>query len=220
MNKRFFVLALVFILIGLAATACTRSATQKQPGLATATSEIPFPVGTLDTSARVTEIVQQTQSALPTPVQGMPTPVQPESGQPTPIVIATTAATQPVLPTATMRVIPTATRPETYTLHDGEWPICIARRYNLDLSSFLEANGLQMDSQPAAGTVLKVTATGTWSAGERSLRDHPATYTVKSGDTIFSIACLYGDVDPEAIIIANDLQSPYTVNAGQTLQIP
>jgi LysM repeat protein len=216
MNKKLYALALVFILMGLAVTACTRSATQKQPGAATATSEIPFPVGTLDTSARVTEIVQQTQAALPTPVL----PVLPKETQPTAIVIATTAPTQAVLPTATTRVIPTSTRPETYTLKEGEWPICIARRYNLDLFSFLEANGLQMDSTPAAGTVLKISATGTWSAGERSLKSHPTTYTVKSGDTIFSIACQFGDVDPEAIIIANDLQSPYTVQAGQTLQIP
>lgn len=215
MNKKFFALALVVILLALAVSACTRSATQKQPGAATATSEIPFPVGTLDTSARVTEIVQQTQASLPTPVL----PVLSPQAQPTTIVIATSAPTQ-VLPTATMRVIPTATRPETYTLHDGEWPICIARRYNLDLFSFLEANGLEMDSTPAAGTVLKITSTGSWSAGERSLKSHPTTYTVKSGDTIFSIACQFGDVDPEAIIIANDLQSPYTVQAGQTLQIP
>jgi LysM repeat protein len=213
MNKKIFALALVIILLALAVSGCTRSATQKQPGAATATSEIPFPVGTLDTSARVTEIVQQTQASLPTPVQPLQSP------QTTSIVIATTAPTQ-VLPTATMRVIPTATRPETYTLHEGEWPICIARRYNLDLFSFLEANGLEMDSTPAAGTVLKITSTGSWSAGERSLKSHPATYTVKSGDTIFSIACQFGDVDPEAIIIANDLQSPYTVQAGQTLQIP
>ncbi len=212
MSKKLYALALMIILLGLAASACTRSATQKQPGAATATSEIPFPVGTLDTSARVTEIVQQTQASLPTPVL-------PQQTEPTAIVIATTAPTQ-VLPTATMRVIPTATRPETYTLREGEWPICIARRYNLDLFSFLEANGLQMDSTPAAGTVLKITSTGTWSAGERSLKSHPTTYTVKSGDTIFSIACQFGDVDPEAIIIANDLQSPYTVQAGQTLQIP
>ena len=119
-----------------------------------------------------------------------------------------------------MVFIPTATRPETYTLHHGEWPICIARRYNLDLLTFLEINGLEMDSQPSTGTVLKIPSTGTWTAGERKLADHPATYTVKANDTIYSIACYFGDVDPEAIILANNLQSPYTVEAGQELRIP
>lgn len=214
MNKKFYTVVLVFILIGLVLSACTRSATKKEPGIATATSEIPFPVGTLDTSARVTEIVQLTQAVLPTPVQ------QATSPQPTTIVIPSAVPTQMIAPTSTMVFIPTATRPETYTLHHGEWPICIARRYNLDLLTFLEINGLEMDSQPSTGTVLKIPSTGTWTAGERKLANHPATYTVKANDTIYSIACYFGDVDPEAIILANNLQSPYTVEAGQELRIP
>lgn len=222
MNKRIYALVLVVILAGLVLSACTRSATTKGPGLATSTSEIPFPVGTVDTSARITEIVQMTQAAgLPTP---FPTtaPTQPQV-QPTAIVIATSSlpTAQVVLPTATRQVvIPTATRPTTYTLQPGEWPICIARRYNLDMATFLEANGLDMESRPAAGTVLKIPSTGTWSVGERALLKHPTTYSVKSGDTIYSVGCAFGDVDPQAIVAANNLQSPYTLSAGQSLQIP
>jgi hypothetical protein len=211
MNKKFYTLVLVAILIGLVLSACTRSATSKEPILPSATSEIPFPVGTMDTSARVTEIVQQTQAAAATP---MPL------GQATPIVIANTPEAQLMLPTATMPVIPTPTRPTSYTLQKGEWPICIARRYNLDLVSFFDLNGLTMDSRPAAGTILKIPSTGTWSAGERALKAHPTTYTVKSGDTIYTIGCAFGDVDPQGIIVANSLQSPYTLTTGKTLQIP
>ena len=47
--------------------------------------------------------------------------------------------------------IPTLTRPSTYTLQKGEWPICIARRFDLDLASLFSANGLTMDSRPATG---------------------------------------------------------------------
>lgn len=212
MNKKIYALVLVVILMGLVLSACTRSATSKGPGAATATSEIPFPVGTLDTSARVTEIVQQTQAALGTTI-APPANV-------TPIVIANTPVPEVVLPTPTMPVIPTATRPETYTLHPGEWPICIARRFNLDLATFLDANGMTMESRPAAGTVLKIPSTGTWSAGERALKSHPTSYSVRSGDTIYSVGCAFGDVDPEAIIIANNLESPYSLTGGQTLQIP
>jgi LysM repeat protein len=113
-------------------------------------------------------------------------------------------------------------RPTTYVLQKGEWPICIARRYNLDLSSFFANNGMNMNSKPAAGTTLRIPSSGTWSAnyGARPLKQHPATYTVVAGDTIFTIACRYGDVAPEAILAVNNLSNASDVKAGMTLQIP
>jgi LysM repeat protein len=220
MNKKIFALVLVTIMIGLVLSACTRSATSKSPTDSTATSEIPFPVGTLDTSARVTEIVQQTQNAIATPI--LPTVQVPQEA--TPFVIPTTAGlpTLVLQPTATKVpvTLPTLTRPETYTIQSGEWPICIARRYNLDLNSLLEANNLNMNSSPDPGTVLIIPSTGTWTSGERALKAHPANYTVTSGDTINSIACEFGDVDPLAIAATNGLSSPYTLSVGSTIQIP
>jgi LysM repeat protein len=67
---------------------------------------------------------------------------------------------------------------------------------------------------------LNIPATGTWTSGERALKAHPADYTVISGDTINSIACEFGDVDPLAIAAANGLSSPYTLNAGSVIKIP
>lgn len=220
MNKKIFALVIVTIMIGLVLSACTRSATSKSPTDATTTSEIPFPVGTLDTSARLTEIVQQTQNALTTPT--VPTVQVPQVS--TPVVIPTTAGlpTLVLQPTATSVpvTLPTLSRPETYTIQFGEWPICIARRYNLDLNGLLEANNLNMNSSPEPGTVLIIPATGTWTSGERALKAHPADYTVVSGDTINSIACEFGDVDPLAIAAANGLSSPYTLSAGSVVKIP
>ena len=220
MNKKIFALVIITIMIGLVLSACTRSATSKSPTDATATSEIPFPVGTLDTSARVTEIVQQTQNALSTPM--VPTVQVPQVS--TPVVIPTTAGlpTLVLQPTATSVPVkvPTLSRPETYTIQFGEWPICIARRYNLDLNGLLEANNLNMNSSPEPGTVLNIPATGTWASGERALKAHPADYTVISGDTVNSIACEFGDVDPLAIAAANGLSSPYTLSAGAVIKIP
>jgi LysM repeat protein len=43
---------------------------------------------------------------------------------------------------------------------------------------------------------------------------------VSSGETIYSIACYYGDVSPEAIIALNGLEEPYKLTAGQKLNIP
>ena len=220
MNKKIFALVIITIMIGLVLSACTRSATSKSPTDATATSEIPFPVGTLDTSARVTEIVQQTQNAAATPM--VPTVQVPQVS--TPVVIPTTAGlpTLVLQPTATSVPVkvPTLSRPETYTIQFGEWPICIARRYNLDLNGLLEANNLNMNSSPEPGTVLNIPATGTWVSGERALNAHPADYTVVSGDTVNSIACEFGDVDPLAIAAANGLSSPYTLSAGSVIKIP
>jgi len=121
-----------------------------------------------------------------------------------------------------MIVVPSATpgRPATYTIQQGEFPFCIARRFNVDAGTLLTVNGLNLNSHPVAGTVLTIPQTGTWSSGPRALQSHPTTYTVNAGDSIYSIACIFGDVDPNAIIYANALQSPYTLTAGQVLNIP
>lgn len=216
MNKKLYLLVLLILLVGLFLSACTRSASKSPIDLSTPTSEIPFPIGTIDTSALVTQISQGTQVSLGTlvpPQQG--TPAQGVTSAP-----QNTTAVQPPAATPTMPVIPTITRPENYTLQSGEWPLCIARRYNLDALAFLTLNGLTMDSQPGAGTVLKIPQDGEWTIGDRALFPHPDVYTVDPGDTIYSVACYYGDVDPNAIIIANNLQSPYNLTVGEKLRIP
>lgn len=221
MNKKTLALVVILVLVSLLLPGCTRSATSKSPTDSTPTVEIPFPLETVDNSARVTEIVQQTQNAISTPY--VPPVVLPQTSA-TPAATATSIAVLPTLslPTATRAsvTIPTLTRPSSYTIKQGEWPICIARRYNLDLDSFLAANDLNMNSSPPAGTVLVIPETGTWGAGDRSLKDHPVDYTVLTGDTIYSIACKFGDVDPMAIVAANNLKEPYTLSVGSVIYIP
>jgi LysM repeat protein len=73
------------------------------------------------------------------------------------------------------------------------------------------------------GAVLKIPQDSAWNTeahGPRALRAHPATYTVSWNDNIYKVACYYGDVSPEQIIAANDLEAPYTLSQGQVLQIP
>ena len=55
---------------------------------------------------------------------------------------------------------------------------------------------------------------------QRALKPHPTTYVVQGGETIYEIACDFGDVDPRAIAQANNLTDPYTIHDGQTLTIP
>jgi LysM repeat protein len=55
-----------------------------------------------------------------------------------------------------------------------------------------------MNSIVSEGTTLKIPQTGTWQ-GERALKSHPTNYTVVSGDTLYTIACGFGDADPNTL---------------------
>jgi LysM repeat protein len=112
--------------------------------------------------------------------------------------------------------------PPTYSLERGEWPMCIARRYNLDPAALLSASGLNFESKPAIGYVLKLPQNTTWPEkfGSRTIRAHPADRTVVAGETLNTIACSYGDVDPSSIVSENNLEAPYKLSAGQVLHIP
>jgi len=111
--------------------------------------------------------------------------------------------------------------PDTYTVKAGEFPFCIARRFNISPSALLNANGLNVNSQVFPGKVLTIPkGAGSFDAGSRALAAHPTKYTVKGGDTVYSIACLFGDVDPRNIEASNNLSGGYTLSVGQVIQIP
>jgi len=223
---------LVIFALSLTLTACQRPASRAPVNTPTPGDEVPFP---FDTQDAISIIRTQTAIALNPPAQPTETAVvqvetvaapqeeqqQQEEAQEGGGIQAT--ATQAPAEQQSQQVeIPEVTRPSTYTLQRGEWPICIARRYNLELSSFLSMNGMNMNSKPAVGTVLRIPSSGTWSAahGSRALKPHPTTYTVAAGDTIYTIACSYGDVAPEQILAANGLSNASEIQAGMQLQIP
>lgn len=116
--------------------------------------------------------------------------------------------------------IPTVTKPGEYTLQEGEFPFCIARRFNVNPQDLLAVNNIAEGQIISPGTKLTIPQTGAWPGDTRTLKPHPTTHTVAAGETVYAIACAYGDVTPEAIIAVNQLEEPYDLNAGQTLQIP
>jgi|ADurb_H2B_02_Slu_FD_contig_81_195921_length_5249_multi_3_in_0_out_0_2 LysM repeat protein len=197
MNKKLIALVVITLLGGILLSGCKLSAST--PPAATPTVELAFP----------TNPVQNT------PVVQANTPVPPVVATPTVVVVINT----PPAPVPTLGVFPTPVRPTSYTVQAYESYYCIARRFNLDPAGLMTANG-SVELHP--GTVLKVPSTGTWPGGDRALKAHPATYTVKSGDTIHRIACeVFGDVDPMNIALANNLAAPdYKLTVGQVLQIP
>ena len=116
--------------------------------------------------------------------------------------------------------VPTVTRPAEYTLMEGEYIFCIARRFNVSPDDLLAINNLGPDDLLSTGTVLQIPQTSTWEGEGRVRIPHPTAHTVETGETIYSIACEYGDVTPEAIIAVNGLKEPYDLTVGQTLNIP
>ncbi len=230
--KRTFIVFLGLVLI-TASAACVKPASKAPSSAATATSaQGTFPVpGTNDVMGQLESFATQTAMALSgvpaatlppdeaTTVPGGPTAVPP-AATPVPEVVQATAV--PAAVVATQAPYPTLTPgiPKSYTLQKGEFPFCIARRFNVDPGELLSQNGLGTNSIVYAGLALKIPQTGHRFPGDRSLKSHPANYTVDAGDTIYSIACYYGDVDPNEIILANGLKSPYKLSADQVLRIP
>ncbi len=142
---------------------------------------------------------------------------------PTPLIAinATSTSTLAVsnggtLPTS----MPVGSRPASYTLQSGEFPFCIARRFDVDPDQLLSSSGLSDGVVYPAGTALRIPQSGHF-PGARALRNHPATYTVAASDeTIYGVACLFGDVDPAAIAQANNLSPSAALTVGQQLSIP
>ena len=133
--------------------------------------------------------------------------------------VATTAVAinTPSGPTTTP--VPAGVRPASYTLQEGEFPYCIARRFNVDPNALLSANGLSDSNLYYAGLKLTIPQSGSF-PGTRSLLTHPVTYSALSGQTLYEIACKYGDVDPAAIASLNGISISVTTTSGQQIKIP
>ncbi len=175
-------------------------------------------------AATMTALASAGTSATPQPV--VVTMTTPQNGTPTNIVpAATTAVAATVVPPVANTPsgpAPTAgPKPATYTLQAGEFPYCIARRFNVNPDELLSLNGISDGGLFMPGLVLKIPQTGNPFPADRALQAHPTTYTVLSSDeTLYSIACKYGDVDPAAIASYNGIALSAKLTAGQKLNIP
>jgi len=148
---------------------------------------------------------------ISTPITGTPS-------TPTNAIATTPVIITPSGPTTTP--YPPGVRPASYTLQNGEFPYCIARRFNVDPDALLNASGLTSPDLYYAGLTLVIPQSGAF-PGSRMLASHPTTYSVLSGDeTVYSVACKYGDVDPAAIASANGISVSADLTIGQALKIP
>jgi LysM repeat protein len=182
-----------------------------QTAIATAGLPMPTAAGTVDPNATQAPAVNPTFTPLAgiNPTQAVNTP------------LPTVTAQAPEATAAPTQSNATVSKPGTYALHEGEFPYCLARRFNVNPDQLLSLNGISNgQSYFAAGTVITIPQSGGSFPGARALKSHPAQYTVRSGDTIYSIACEFGDVDPMGIVSANNLGGSYSLTAGTTISIP
>jgi LysM repeat protein len=223
-----FVLATMLVLV-----ACQRAASQAPlPSLATLTGpivtvETPTGMGPIQMIGTTQMIQTMTAIAQATnPIGSLPTTTLiGTEGTPNTFTLVppTGVATTPAPGITPVVIVPSSTpgRPASYTLMPGEFPYCIARRFNVNQDELLTLNGLSSAGLLQPGLVLIIPQTGNPFVGERALHPHPSTYTVSSAeDTIYKVACYYGNIDPTQIITANSLTSPYTLHINQTLSIP
>jgi LysM repeat protein len=99
----------------------------------------------------------------------------------------------------------------THTVVRGETLSGIAARYGTSSTALARLNGLANPNRIVVGTRLQVpSATSTPAA---------TTYTVRSGDTLGSIAARTGTTIA-ALVAANELRNPNLVRIGQVLSLP
>jgi len=239
MRKPEYLLLIGFLLMVLAASGCNRPIPGSRRASATSLPSTLEPLSLTRTSlsgqimATLTAAggspvplsqftptaIMQDQTAVPTTAPATPQPTETTPPSPSATQPAITASAAPEKPVSqSPRLI--AAPPEFYQLRRGEFPWCLARRYNVNPRQLLRINGFYVGQIFYPGQAVFFPENPKPFPGERMLRYHPAAYTVRRGDTIFSISCYFGDVDPITLAEFNGLNPPYRLKAGQLLSIP
>lgn len=100
---------------------------------------------------------------------------------------------------------------QTYTVKPGDTLYGISNQYGVSVTELAELNGIK-GSSLGVGTVLKIPVTSGTNPNNMFM------YTVKRGDTLYSIATKY-NTTPQRIIDLNYLKNT-TITPGQVLRIP
>jgi LysM repeat protein len=225
MSKKTLLYALLILILVPGFSACERSASTSEP-LSTPTSLTVMPTSN-DPMEMLRGFATQTALAMsggnqsgggtvPTMMGGTPMPggtTNSSSGAYTPVYQTPTSAPATALPAINVK-------PASYTLQEGEFLYCIARRFDVNPAELASLNGLGLGGQYQPGLVLKIPQSGAPFPPPRGLLTRPAKYTVATNESIYGIACKYGDIDPLAIAAANNLVAPYTLKSGQVITIP
>lgn len=102
----------------------------------------------------------------------------------------------------------------THVVRNGETLSSVAQSHGTTVRALVEANGIADPNLIVAGTTLKIPGGGGGSGGSAPA----AAHTVRSGDTLASIAARYGTT-VAAIAKANGISNPNLIVVGRSLQI-
>jgi len=106
--------------------------------------------------------------------------------------------------------------PRRVTVASGDTLGAIARREGVDAGALAAANGIRNPRSLRPGQVLELPRAGGRTARAAAA---PRTYTVRSGDTLYSIAQRHG-VTSSAIAELNGLRDRHKLSIGQRLRLP
>lgn len=246
-KQRGLLTAFIFVLPIMLVSACTQSLSNAPAATPTLIPDglfvSPFP-SVENPMAMIEEFAKQTAAAQTTVAGGAPgTPSTPSAILTTTPQAATTGTvitpqsnvistptSTPAISTPTNAntnanvpppgtAVPAGTRPKEWILQAGEWPYCIARRFDVDPDALITASGLINPDIYYVGQKLIIPQSGSF-PGPRVLMPHPATYTAAADDTVYGVSCKFGDVYPDAIAAANGISVAAKLTAGQQLKIP
>jgi LysM repeat protein len=218
---RALVMLLLFGLVLFGLTSCRLPASKGPQLEGTASEEFPVP----GVTEQITGPVDVTAFATQTARVSLPVVVAPGSTQaqnqayPSPEATNVPGVPEPTAAPVTYVEPTPGNPPETYTLQEGEYPFCIARRFDVNQAELLALNNLTVDSLYYSGEEIKIPQTGNPFDGDRTLHEHPTTYKIQQGDTLYKIACYFGDMSPDLIALQNNL-STYDLPVGEVLIIP
>ena len=209
--KKTSLIVLIVIISALLFSACTMSASTPPPVTPTTNLSAIARQATETAIAKTpkageTQIPEATEESMTDPTATVSEAVEPTS---TP---ETEEAGEPV--------VYDYAAPDSYTLHTGEFIFCLARRFNIHPDDLKDYNGYESGDLQSPGDTIRIPSGSRVWVGDRALQYHPSNYTVIFGDTLYSISCLYGDVDPRAIAAANDVGVDQDLTPGTLLQIP
>ena len=213
--KKTSLIVLIIIISALLFSACTMSASTPPPVTPTTNLSEIARQATETAIAKTpkageTQVPEATEESMTDPSATVSEAVEPTS---TPDPAAETEETEE------LEVYEYAI-PDSYTLHEGEFIFCLARRFNILPDDLKTYNGYESGTPQPVGYTVQIPSDSRAFVGDRALQYHPSNYSVVFGDTLYSISCLYGDVDPRSIASANDLDVDQVLTPGTVLQIP
>jgi uncharacterized protein YkwD len=172
----------------------------------------------------VSENTEATQQTPPRPQVSSPskapaTRVSPEWAKATSTLLP---------PTLTMTATPTPP-PVWHTVQQGEIPLSIPSEYGITVEALMRANEITDPTTLQIGQQLLIPITATPTPQTPATPSTPSTsptptlapvsHTVQKGEILLSIAEEY-DTTVEAIMLANEITNPRTLQVGQQLIIP